>query len=78
MEGPFGALFLEYSTADLPLDVLAEITPALHAVSVPAPKLLVFYADGLSEHGHKPIEGKPSYATRQCLPTRPHIWHRPA
>jgi serine phosphatase RsbU (regulator of sigma subunit) len=58
MAGPFGALFLKYPAADVPLGVLAEIAPALHAVSVPAATLLVFYTDGVSERARKPIEGE--------------------
>jgi serine phosphatase RsbU (regulator of sigma subunit) len=58
MAGPFGVLFLEYPEADFPLGIMAEIAPALHVVSVPAATLLVFYTDGVSEHGRKPIEGE--------------------
>ena len=58
MAGPFGALFLEFPQADLPLGIVAELIPALHVVSVPAATLLVFYTDGVSERGRKPIEGE--------------------
>jgi serine phosphatase RsbU (regulator of sigma subunit) len=56
--GPFGALFLEYPEADLPLGIMAEITPALHVVSIPAATLLVLYTDGVSERDRKPIQGE--------------------
>jgi serine phosphatase RsbU (regulator of sigma subunit) len=58
MAGPFGALYLEFPEADLPLGIEAEIAPALHAVSVPAATLLVFYTDGVSECGRKPLLGE--------------------
>jgi serine phosphatase RsbU (regulator of sigma subunit) len=56
--GPLGAVFLEFPQADLPLGVVAEIVPTLHAVSVPAATLLVLYTDGVSEHARKPIQGE--------------------
>jgi serine phosphatase RsbU (regulator of sigma subunit) len=56
--GPFGALFLEYPEADLPLGIVAEIAPELHVVSVPAETLLVLYTDGVSEHDRKPMQGE--------------------
>jgi serine phosphatase RsbU (regulator of sigma subunit) len=56
--GPLGTLFLEYPQADVPLGIMAEITPALHVVSVPAATLLVLYTDGVSEHDRKPIHGE--------------------
>ena len=37
---------------------MAEIAPTVHVVSVPAATLLVFYTDGVSERGRKPIEGE--------------------
>jgi serine phosphatase RsbU (regulator of sigma subunit) len=58
MAGPFGAVFLEFPQADLPLGIVGEIVPSLHVVSVPAASLLVFYTDGVSERGRKPIQGE--------------------
>jgi sigma-B regulation protein RsbU (phosphoserine phosphatase) len=58
MAGPFGALFLEFPGADLPLGVAEEIVPALHVVNVPPATLLVFYTDGVSERDRKPLEGE--------------------
>ena len=37
---------------------MAEIAPALHAVSVPATTLLVLYTDGVSERDRKSIQGE--------------------
>lgn len=56
--GPFGALFLEYPEADLPLGIVAEIAPALHVVSIPVATLLVLYTDGVSERDRKPMQGE--------------------
>lgn len=58
MAGPFGAVFLEFPQADLPLGIVAEIAPNLHVVSLPAAALLVLYTDGVSERGRKPIHGE--------------------
>jgi serine phosphatase RsbU (regulator of sigma subunit) len=58
MAGPFGAVFLEFPQADLPLGIVAEIAPILHVVSLPAAALLVLYTDGVSERGRKPIHGE--------------------
>jgi hypothetical protein len=45
MAGPLGTLFLEFPTHDGPLGAEAEMTPALHEVSVPAATLFVMYTD---------------------------------
>jgi serine phosphatase RsbU (regulator of sigma subunit) len=58
MAGPLGALFLEFPDTDLLLGIAAEIAPAVHSVNVPASTLLVFYTDGVSERGRKPIHGE--------------------
>lgn len=58
LAGLFGASFLEFSHADLPLGIVAEMLPVLHVVNVPAATLLVLYTDGVSERGHKPIDGE--------------------
>jgi serine phosphatase RsbU (regulator of sigma subunit) len=58
MAGALGALFLAYAQTDLPLGIAAEIVPDLHVVNVPASTLLVFYTDGVSERGQKPIQGE--------------------
>ena len=58
MASPFGALFLEFPEADLPLGIEAEIAPRLRTVSVPAATLLVLYTDGVSERERKPIQGE--------------------
>jgi serine phosphatase RsbU (regulator of sigma subunit) len=56
--GPFGALFLEFPQADLPLGITAELVPILHVVNLPAATLLVLYTDGVSESGRKPLQGE--------------------
>jgi serine phosphatase RsbU (regulator of sigma subunit) len=58
MAGPFGALFLDFPEADLPLGIVPEIAPAVHVISLPAGTLLVLYTDGVSERGRKPIDGE--------------------
>lgn len=58
MVGRLGALFLEFREKDLLLGVAAEIAPSVHEVNVPASTLLVFYTDGVSERGRKPIDGE--------------------
>jgi serine phosphatase RsbU (regulator of sigma subunit) len=58
MAGLLGALFLDFPHTDLPLGIVAEIAPTIHVVNVPASSLLVFYTDGVSERGRKPIEGE--------------------
>lgn len=58
MAGPFGALFIEYPNADIPLGIEAEIAPASHEVSVPAATLLVLYTDGVSERDRWPLLGE--------------------
>jgi len=56
--GPLGGSFLEFSPADLPLGIVADVLPDLHVVNVPAGTLLVLYTDGVSERGRKPIQGE--------------------
>ena len=58
MAGSLGALFLEFRQTDLPLGITAEMVPTLHVVNVPVSTLLVFYTDGVSERGRKPIQGE--------------------
>jgi serine phosphatase RsbU (regulator of sigma subunit) len=58
MASPFGAVFLEFPQADLPLGIVPEIAPTVHIVSVPVATLLVLYTDGVSERGRKPIQGE--------------------
>jgi hypothetical protein len=58
MVGPFGALFLEFPKADLPLGIVAEIVPTVHVVNVPAATLLVMYTDGVTDCRRNPIQGE--------------------
>ena len=58
MAGALGAVFLEFPKPDCPLGIVNEMVPILHVVNVPASSLLVFYTDGVSERGRKPVEGE--------------------
>jgi serine phosphatase RsbU (regulator of sigma subunit) len=57
MATPRDTVYLEYPFADLPLGIDDSLVPALHTVTVPASTLLVFYTDGVTEHGRKALQG---------------------
>jgi serine phosphatase RsbU (regulator of sigma subunit) len=55
--GPHGTLLLEYPEPDLPLGIVPDFMPAIHALSLPAATLLVFYTDGVSESERDSVQG---------------------
>ena len=58
MTGPFGAIFLEFPEADLPLGIEDRLRPTLRQINVPAATLFVFYTDGVSERNGRPLQGE--------------------
>jgi len=57
MAGPWGATFLEFPRADVPLGISATIDATTHVVSVAPTTLVVLYTDGVSEHERDPLTG---------------------
>jgi serine phosphatase RsbU (regulator of sigma subunit) len=57
LTGFFGAAYLEFQSADLPLGVDRNLSLDVHRVDVPPASLLVLYTDGVTEHERKPLQG---------------------
>jgi serine phosphatase RsbU (regulator of sigma subunit) len=57
MAGPWGATFLEFSHADVPLGVNATVDATTHVVNIAPTTLVVHYTDGVSEHERDPLTG---------------------
>jgi serine phosphatase RsbU (regulator of sigma subunit) len=57
MLGPYGTMFLEHSSTDVPLGVDRASVTAVHMVNAAAATLFVFYTDGVSESQRDSIEG---------------------